>query len=70
MMESKHNYDFRPAVKLSPRQLDVLSLVAEGHSNQAAADILVVLKRTVDFHLRGIYQKLGVNNRLRAVKKP
>lgn len=69
MMEQKLALDYRREVKLSPRQLDVLALVAKGHTNQSAAEVLVVSKRTVDFHLRGIYQKLGVNNRLRAVTK-
>lgn len=69
MMEQKLALDYRREIKLSPRQLDVLALVAKGHTNQSAAEVLVVSKRTVDFHLRGIYQKLGVNNRLRAVTK-
>ena len=52
-------------VRLTPTEVKVLSLIAQGHSSKEAADRLVVSKRTVDFHLANIYDKLQVNNRLR-----
>jgi DNA-binding CsgD family transcriptional regulator len=55
-------------VRLTPTEVKVLSLIAQGHSSQEAADRMVVSKRTVDFHLANIYQKLQVNNRVQALR--
>jgi DNA-binding CsgD family transcriptional regulator len=55
-------------VRLTPTEVKVLSLIAQGHSSQEAADKMVVSKRTVDFHLANIYQKLQVNNRVQALR--
>lgn len=56
------------AVKLTKREIEVLSLIAQGHSAKEAADTLYVSKRTVDFHLANIYDKLQVNNRVQAFR--
>ena len=55
-------------VRLSPRELEVLSLIAQGHSSKEVADVLFVSKRTVDFHLARIYDKLQVSNRVQAFR--
>jgi len=55
-------------VRLTPTEVKVLSLIAKGHSSKEAADQLVVSKRTVDFHLANIYDKLQVNNRVQALR--
>lgn len=55
-------------IRLTPTEVKVLSLVAQGHSSQEVADRMVVSKRTVDFHLANIYQKLQVNNRVQALR--
>jgi DNA-binding CsgD family transcriptional regulator len=55
-------------VRLTPTEVKVLSLIAQGHTSQEAADRMVVSKRTVDFHLANIYQKLQVNNRVQALR--
>lgn len=55
-------------VRLTPTEVKVLSLIAQGHSSKEAADRLVVSKRTVDFHLANIYDKLQVNNRVQALR--
>lgn len=54
-------------VKLTKREVEVLSLVVGGMSSQAVAKKLFVSKRTVDFHLANIYSKLSVSNRLQAL---
>ena len=54
-------------VRLTPREVEVLSLVAQGYSREAA-DVLFLSKRTVDFHLANIYDKLQVNNRVQAFR--
>jgi DNA-binding CsgD family transcriptional regulator len=52
---------------LSPRELEVLRLVAEGLPNQAIAGRLFITERTVRFHLTSIFGKLGADNRTQAV---
>ena len=54
--------------RLTKREIEVLSLIAQGHSSREAADTLYVSKRTVDFHLANIYDKLQVNNRVQAFR--
>ena len=55
-------------VRLTKREIEVLSLIAQGHSSKEAADTLYISKRTVDFHLANIYDKLQVNNRVQAFR--
>ena len=56
-------------VKLTDRECEVLTLVLEGRSSQEVATILVCSKRTIDFHLARIYNKLDVTNRVQAMRK-
>jgi LuxR family maltose regulon positive regulatory protein len=53
---------------LTPRELEVLSLLAEGLSNNDIARRLVITEGTVRGHLNKIYGKLSVENRVQAVK--
>jgi DNA-binding NarL/FixJ family response regulator len=52
---------------LSPRELEVLALVADGATNRAAGDRLHLSEATVKTHLLNIYAKLGVGDRAAAV---
>jgi DNA-binding NarL/FixJ family response regulator len=52
---------------LSPRELQVLALVADGTTNRAAGERLHLSEATVKTHLISIYAKLGVNDRAAAV---
>ncbi len=56
-------------VRLTKRELEILSLIVEGHSSKQVADQLFVSKRTVDFHLDNIYEKLQVTNRMQAMQR-
>jgi DNA-binding CsgD family transcriptional regulator len=56
-------------VRLTKREIEVLSLIAQGRSSQEVADTLFVSKRTVDFHLANIYEKLNVTNRVQAFRR-
>jgi DNA-binding NarL/FixJ family response regulator len=47
--------------ELTPAQFGVLRLVAEGLSNQAAAERLNINTRSVESHLKSIYQRLGID---------
>jgi ATP/maltotriose-dependent transcriptional regulator MalT len=51
---------------LSPRELEVLRLLATGATNRAIADQLVLSERTVDRHVSNIFGKLGVSSRAAA----
>jgi len=48
---------------LSPRELEVLRLVATGRTNQAIANELVLSERTVGRHVSNIFTKLGLSSR-------
>lgn len=52
--------------ELTRRELEILQLVAEGHSNLQLARMLWVTEQTVKFHLSNIYRKLNVSNRTEA----
>lgn len=56
-------------VKLTKREIEVLTLVIEGKSSKEVAELLYVSKRTVDFHLANIYEKLQVSNRVQAFRR-
>jgi DNA-binding NarL/FixJ family response regulator len=47
--------------KLSDREREVLALAAEGHSNAAIAARLVITERTVETHIRSVFQKLDIH---------
>lgn len=51
---------------LSPQQLRVLSLVAEGLLNKQIADRLDIQERTVKAHMSAVFERLGVSNRTQA----
>ncbi len=51
---------------LSPRELEVLRLLATGATNRAIAEQLVLSERTVDRHVSNIFGKLGVSSRAAA----
>lgn len=51
---------------LTRRELEILQLVAEGHSNAELARMLWVTEQTIKFHLSNIYRKLQVANRTEA----
>jgi LuxR family maltose regulon positive regulatory protein len=55
-----------PYALLSPRELAVLDLIADGLTNGEAAGRLGVTVYAVKFHLGSIYRKLGVSNRTEA----
>jgi DNA-binding NarL/FixJ family response regulator len=54
--------DRKPAHDLSPRQREVLQLLAEGYSMKQVADMLNVTPRTVQFHKYRMMQQLGIKS--------
>ena len=57
------------AVRLSPRETELLALLADGHSYKTAADSLGLSMDTVRFHVRNTYEKLHVHSKSEAVLK-
>jgi two-component system nitrate/nitrite response regulator NarL len=54
--------------RLSPRQIEILRMVAEGQSNAQIAKLLYLSESTIKQHLRGAYKILGVKNRNQAAR--
>jgi DNA-binding NarL/FixJ family response regulator len=52
---------------LTEREREVLALLAQGKSNKAIANTLVITERTAKFHVSSIMRKLGASNRTEAV---
>jgi DNA-binding CsgD family transcriptional regulator len=59
----------RPRVQLSPREQEIVRMVAEGHSNKIIAEVLSISSWTVCTHLRRIFAKLGVGSRAAMVAR-
>lgn len=57
------------AMRLSPKEGQILRRLAEGHSNKELARKLFVTENTVETHLRRIYGKLGIRSRTQAVAR-
>jgi len=57
-----------PYNQLTERERDILKLLAEGHSTQKIADILVITPKTVEGHKTNLMAKLGIHNRIELVK--
>lgn len=58
-----------PAPRLTARETEILSLVADGHSNPGIAAHLMIGESTVKTHLLHVFEKLEVNDRTRAVTR-
>ena len=52
--------------QLTPREMEILALIGGGLSNQQIADKLFISRETVRWHVRGLYSKLGIEDRRRA----
>jgi DNA-binding CsgD family transcriptional regulator len=59
----------RPVESLTPRELDVLVLLADGVGNREIASRLEISEHTVKFHLSAIFGKLGASTRTDAVRR-
>jgi len=55
------------STELSPREREVLALLAEGLPTKQIARSLGITERTVKFHVASLFAKLGASNRAQAV---
>jgi DNA-binding CsgD family transcriptional regulator len=62
-VESRGHGAVRPGAVLSPRELEVLALVAEGHSNKAIAAALFVSPNTIKTHVASLMNKSQADSR-------
>ena len=56
-------------LELSKRELEILNLLAQGHSNQEIAAKLFVSVSTVKTHIQNLFEKLDVKRRIQAIEK-
>jgi NarL family two-component system response regulator LiaR len=56
-------------LELSKREMEILNLLAKGHSNQEIAAKLFVSLSTVKTHIQNLFEKLDVKRRIQAVEK-
>ena len=61
--------DDYPLESLTPREEEVLELLADGLSNKAIATTLKISEHTAKFHVASVLAKLGVSNRAEAVRQ-
>ena len=59
LVRAQTRAELSPLSELTPRELDVLAAIAEGKSNTAIAEDLVLTKRAVEKHINAIFLKLG-----------
>lgn len=58
----------RGPIELTPREREVLKLLAEGHTVKKVADLLRLSQKTVDAHKTNLMKKLDIHNRVELVK--
>ena len=64
LVAARRRSDRSPLGELTPRELEVLAAIAEGKSNRAIADELVLTKRAVEKHINAIFLKLDLQDAL------
>jgi DNA-binding NarL/FixJ family response regulator len=53
-----------PADPLTPRESEIVKLIAEGHTSREIAELLVISEKTVDRHRANVLEKLGMRDRV------
>ena len=63
-LERARSGDATPADPLTPRELQVLKLIAEAHTNDQIAELLTISRKTVERHRENLMGKLGMSDRV------
>ena len=66
--ETARKRDVSPLAELTPQELQVARLVGEGATNKAVAAQLFVSPKTVEYHLRKVFAKLGIASRSELIR--
>lgn len=66
--ETARKRDVSTTDQLTPQELQIARFVAEGETNRAIADLMFLSPRTVDYHLRKIFTKLGLSSRIELIR--
>jgi DNA-binding CsgD family transcriptional regulator/tetratricopeptide (TPR) repeat protein len=66
--ETARKRDISPLAQLTPQELQVARLVGEGATNKAVAAQLFVSPKTVEYHLRKVFDKLGLSSRAELIR--
>ena len=63
-LERAQEGDTIPEDPLSPRESEIVKLIAEGHTSREIADMLVISEKTVERHRANVLEKLGMRDRV------
>jgi len=63
-LEAAKRGEMTPSDPLTPRELEVVKLIAEGHTSEEIAELLFISKKTVDLHRANRLEKLCMRNRV------
>ena len=66
---NKFSEDKLKEFELSEREIEVLKLISQGFKNAEIAEKLFVSQNTIKTHIKNIYVKLDVKNRVEAIKR-
>jgi DNA-binding NarL/FixJ family response regulator len=67
-LERARGGEAAPEDPLTPRELEVVKLIAEGHTSEEIAGQLFISKKTVDRHRANVLEKLGMRNRVQLTR--
>jgi DNA-binding NarL/FixJ family response regulator len=66
--ETARKRDVSTTAQLTPQELQIARFVAEGETNRTIATLMLLSPRTVDYHLRKVFTKLGLSSRAELIR--